>query len=146
MDKRLATGGVLVLALATGLIVLSGDEREAAPTDDVVRASMLAVLPDGGRAYTVRVRVDGGEVERVVRGAPGCVRKLPGRDCRYVDPIAGRARDFGDFNRFAADAAVGTQCQPVACVVSDGDADGDESEKVARLRDAGAIEAVEVVR
>ena len=137
-------GAVLAVATAVvvgGIVVLDGTETPRQPGDMVVRRSMLAALRDGGRAYTEVVAVDGGEVTRV-RATPGCVRRLPKtapRDCMAAIP-GGVTRDMGAYNRFPEEWAVGTGCQPVACVVWAGeDADEDGAVHLTRALDGGAL-------
>lgn len=138
MKTKLAAGVVLAL-IAVGAVVLeleNPDTKEtyevrAEPVDDSKaprrttveltveerKESKLGVLPDGG-AVAVLVADDGGLT--VVDSFP-CVRRPKGKtDCLRLDPT-GKLSDMGDWARFLATEAVGTECELCACSVFVGD-------------------------
>lgn len=136
MKTKLAAGVVLAL-VAVGAVVtelknpVTGDAYEvrAEPVEDKGRravsglsveerkASKLGALPDGG-AVAVLLLSDGGAD---VLDALPCVRRPAGRtDCRRLDPT-GKVTDMGDWGRFLATEAQGTECEPCACSVFLGD-------------------------
>lgn len=144
--KRLAGAAVAVL-VAAGAVVLTLPDKSAGGTtvevradpvragarvvaaagltNDLLMASKLGALADGGAAVFLDLLLDGGE--RVQLDTMPCVRRPAGlTDCRrVVAPTPGAApvaSAVADWQRFLAAEAVGAECEPVPCSVWAGDA------------------------
>jgi hypothetical protein len=142
--RALLAGLALAAAVVVTNIVIRGDETPPEAGDACERERVVA-LRDGGSGYAAECeQADGGKAVRLL--PPACVRRLPDAGvnaCRRRLSDGG-VTDQGALNRFLADAAVGTRCQPVACVVEaerlpdGGDpANEEETETVVRRRDGG---------
>lgn len=134
--KRLAAGVALALVAVGAVVVTLEDpdtketyEVRAEPVEEKTRravvgltveerkASKLGALPDGG-VVGVLLLVDGGAD---VLDALPCVRRPKSKiDCLRLDPT-GKLSDMGDWARFLATEAQGTECEPCACSVFVGD-------------------------
>lgn len=141
MQSRAVTlAAMLTGAIVTTAVVIADGSEEPRVAQDVdLEPEKLALLRDGGAGYLVRVTTqDGGSAVRSTTAR--CVRRLADAGvnaCRRVQSDGGLV-DPGTLNRFQADASVGTRCQSVACSVYAGDdADGEETERVNRVRDGG---------
>ena len=108
-------------ALAVLSIDVPGDTKDPG-SERVVEASKVGVLPDGGKAYVVKVALTDGGIEMRKISAPDCVRRPKGAavdTCLAL--VGGKGVDRGELNRFPADASVGGGCEPVACSITLGE-------------------------
>lgn len=126
-------GVAVLVALASGGLYLAQPEALPPPAPDEQQAapSLLACLPDAGRACVALYGVaDGGQEWRQLAACDCARQPAAGGDCKALrQQMDGTtvAVDLGPLTRFAADASVGTGCELVACSVYAGqDPNGDE--------------------
>lgn len=112
MDKNKTLAIVAVVAVAA--ISLSGNQKPHDPKVKSVEPVKAARLQDGGLVYYSIDKTDAGTQPRIVAIAP-YARKNPkiGQRCWRLTEDAGMV-DFGDYNRFPRQLAVGPDCQFVA--------------------------------
>lgn len=154
--NKLQLGAVVLGAVAVAAAVVVGTREDAKPLDTkefavavdvtaatplyagetVAQPSVLSVFPDGGKAYSVKVRLGDGGVSVRRLAAPDCVRRevgAPVDSCLRL--VAGKGVDFGELNRFPASEAVGAGCTPVACSVMFGEDDSiTDDERLAAVK------------
>lgn len=133
---ELITAGIglsIAAAVVIAAVDVPGDTKDRG-SERIVEASKVGLLPDGGKAYVVKVALNDGGVEVRKISAPDCVRRPKGAQvdaCLAVE--GGKPVDRGELNRFPADASVGVGCEPVACSITLGE-DPDVSDD-ARLQE-----------
>lgn len=133
---ELVTAGI-GLSIAAAVVIATIDvpsDTKDRSTERIVEPSKVGLLPDGGKAYVVKVALSDGGVETRKISAPDCVRRPKGAQvdsCLVLE--GGKPVDRGELNRFPADAAVGVGCEPVACSITLGE-DPDVSDD-ARLQE-----------
>lgn len=130
---RNSLGAAVLVALASGGLYLAQPDAlpPPAPTEQQVGLSLLACLPDAGKACVALYDVgDGGQEYRLLPVCDCARQPADGGDCKALrqqmdgglEPV-----DLGPLTRFPADASVGAGCELVACsIIAGQDPDGDE--------------------
>lgn len=129
----------LAAAVAVGVVARVRDSdldvRQAGARIERKHESKLVELEDGGKGYAYPTTLDDGGSEYLVTDTAPCVRAREDAGLCWRLDVDGGAMDFGLYNRFPAEEAVGTGCQPVACsVVAGENAEEDEGAHLERER------------
>lgn len=130
---RNSLGVAVLVALASGGLYLAQPDALPPPAPDEQQAqpSLLACLPDAGKACVALYDVgDGGQEYRLLPACDCARQPAAGGDCKALRPqVDGTtvAVDLGPLTRFPADASVGAGCELVACsIIAGQDPNGDE--------------------
>jgi hypothetical protein len=124
--QRNSLGVALLVALASGALLLQGELPPPAPDEVQADLSKRACYEDGGRACVALFYVDAGEDAGFTQewrqlAACDCARQpIDGGDCRALwlamdgglEPV-----DLGPGTRFAADASIGASCELIPCSI-----------------------------
>jgi hypothetical protein len=117
------------LALTAVISIDAGSDKtiSAQERTSALEASKLSILPDGGKGYSIKVRVaDGGSELRIT--AADCARRPAGNKTCFAAELDGGLKTPGDLNRFPIADVRGTGCQLVACSVWQGEDDSSEED------------------